>query len=158
MKNRETEYLNKLFTGTSDEAEQSEIDFPLLEVPASLSDKLSVIADTSTTTIATSKASVFKSWPKMTSIAASGLVALVLFQSYQQQQTLKQLEQAQADLSTALHYLGEANKITRAQVLNSLNQNFTKATISPAIEQGKEAVLPALKSLESKNKMLNRTL
>ena len=152
MKDTETDYLNKLFTRSSDESEQTETDFPLADVPDGLTDKLYAITEASANSAAAHKSAAvsklhfFSAWPKMASIAASLLVAVVVFQLYQQQQTLKQLEQAQTDLATALHYLGEANKITRAQVFHSLNTNMKRAAVAPAIEMGREAVLPGLKS------------
>jgi len=156
MKNTEADYLNKLFTRSTNETEE-EIDFPLVDVPAELTGKLFAIAE------ATNKASVqkkglFQSWAKVASIAASLLVAVVVFQLYQQQQTLNQLEQAQADLATALHYLGQANKITRAQVLNSLNTNIKNTTAAPVRELGRDAVLPGLKLLGSETNAPNQSL
>jgi len=84
------------------------------------------------------------SWPKVTSIAASLFVAIMGFQFYQQQQTLRQLEQAQADLATALHYLGEANRIAQVQVSKSLNDNIKKAGVEPAMEIGRDAIRGSL--------------
>ena len=152
MKKTEIEYLNKLFTKSSDETDESETDFPLVDVPAELSGKLFAISEQK------HKTSFFKSWTKLASVAASLLVAVVVFQIYQQQQTLNQLEQAQADLATALHYLGQANKITRAQVVTSLRTNIKNTTAAPARELGRDAVLPSLKSLGSETNTPNQSL
>jgi hypothetical protein len=160
MKNNETEYLNTLFAGSSDESDESAIDFPLIDVPENLSHRLYAISDSTLSSSAPTKQRSFslKSWPKLTSIAASLLIAVVLVQGYQQQQTLKRLEQAQADLAMALHYLGEANQITRAQMLNSLNQNMKKAALLPVMEIGRDAVIPTVESLEFETKKTHRTL
>ena len=123
MKDKETEYLNSLFASSANEVDESEIDFPLLDVPVNLTDKLYAIAKPTLSSSHSIERRPFKSWPKFASVAASLLMAVVLIQVYQQQQTLKQLEQAQTDLATALHYLGEANKITQTQMLNALNTN-----------------------------------
>ena len=131
MKDRETDFLNKLFTGSSDQADESEIDFPLMDVPANLTGNLYAITEPTLSSSASIKQRSFKSWPKFASVAASLLMAVVLFQVYQQQQTLKKLEQAQTDLATALHYLGEANKITQAHMFNALNTNMKKSSYCP---------------------------
>lgn len=158
MKDKETEYLNTLFTKSADEVDESEKDFPLLDVPANLSDKLYAITKPTLSSSHSIKQRAFKSWPKFASVAASLLMAVVLMQVYQQQQTLKQLEQAQTDLATALHYLGEANQITRTQTLNALNTNMKKAAFAPVIEIGRDAVSPTVESLESATKRSHRTL
>lgn len=150
MKYDEKDYLEKLFASASDATEEVEVDVPLVEVPEGLEARLKDIADSQ---IVGSKPINTKSiaWrPKAMGMAASLFLAVVVFQFYQQQQTIKQLEQAQADLKTALHYLGEANRITRAQVASSINQNMKKAAVEPAIEIGRDAVVPSLKSIESK--------
>ncbi|MBT8114060.1 MAG: hypothetical protein KJP04_01675, partial [Arenicella sp.] len=77
---------------------------------------------------------------------------------YQQQQTLNQLEQAQADLATALHYLGEANKITRAQMVSSLNENMQKAAVAPVLEIGREAASQTAESLKFTTEIPGRSL
>jgi len=147
MKDQETDYLDKLFASSSDLTDEVQVDFPLVEVPESLDDKLCTIAErTASVGNASGKPGFFKSWPRITSTAASLLVAIVGFQFYQQQQTLQQLEQAQNDLATALHYLGEANRITQEQLTNSLNDNI------------KNAELEHTKEIELETKLLNRTL
>ena len=158
MKNQEIEYLNNLFAKSSDEADDSEIDFPLIEVPETLTDNLYAITGTAASRSQPTKLRPFMSWPKFASVAASLLMAVVLTQVYQQQQTLKQLEQAQTDLATALHYLGEANKIAQAEMLNSLNENMKKAAIAPVFEIGRDAVLQTAESLEHTTKTPNRRL
>ena len=158
MKNKETDFLNELFASSSGENDESETDFPLVDVPENLADKLYAITESAAGNTPSIKKLIAGSWPKITSIAASLLVAVVVFQVYQQQQTLKQLEQAQADLATALHYLGEANKITRTQMRISLNENMKKAAIEPVVEIGRDSVLPSLKTLEPETKTQNRTL
>ncbi|MFT5574008.1 MAG: hypothetical protein ACI9FR_002944 [Cryomorphaceae bacterium] len=163
MKDNETEYLNKLFTKSSSELDESEIDFPLVDVPADLSNQLYAITGPALSSSGSIKQGVFKSWsnkawPKFASVAASLLMAVVLLQVYQQNQTLNQLEQAQADLTTALHYLGEANKITQTQMLNALNANMKKAAFAPVIEIGRDAAIPTVESLESATKRPHRTL
>lgn len=174
MKENEVDYLNKLFASSSDVTDKAEVDFPLLDVPEGLSSKLHDITkatrldpaatassiandvlnnqvptnnDSSTdssTNSSTVTWGVFNSWPKVTSIAASLFVAVLGFQFYQQQQTLNQLEQAQADLATALQYLGDANRIARSQVMDSLNDNMKKAGVEPALKMGRDAVRDAL--------------
>ena len=62
------------------------------------------------------------------------------------------------DPATALHYLGEANQITRTQTLNALNTNMKKAAFTPVIEIGRDAVSPTVESLESATKRSHRTL
>lgn len=158
MKDKETDYLNELFARSSDKADESEIDFPLVDVPDDLTDKLYAITKPTLSSSHSSKQSAVKSWPKFASVAASLLVAVVVFQVYQQQQTLKQLEQAQTDLVTALRYLGEANKITQAQMFHSLNTNMKKAAVAPAIEIGRGAVSQTFESLESTTRIPSRTL
>ncbi|MFT6408335.1 MAG: hypothetical protein ACJAQ6_001753 [Arenicella sp.] len=158
MKDKEAEYLDTLFSMSSDEIDESEIDFPLVDVPEDLSDKLYAITQPGLSRSDSINQPKVKSWPKFASVAASLLMAVVLVQVYQQQQTLKQLEQAQSDLATALHYLGEANQITRAQMLNTLNKNMKKAALTPVIEIGRDAVLPTVESLESATKRSRHTL
>ena len=158
MKDKESQFLSKLFASSSDQADQSEVDFPLVDVPPRLSENLYAISDSQIDSSPQAKPLLFKSWPKITSIAASVLVAVVLFQVYQQQQTLKQLEQAQADLATALHYLGEANKITQANTINSFNSNMKKAAVEPVVEIGRGSLFPNLKSLETKSNTPSRSL
>ncbi len=151
----ETEYVNTLFAKASDGIAKMETDFPLLDIPENLSDELYSISETSKKI---NKDQAHRSWPKFASIAASLLIAIVLMQVYQQHQTLRQLEQAQADLVTALHYLGEANKITRAQMLNTLNTNMRNAAIDPVIKISRGIVLPTIETIESATKTTNRTL
>lgn len=151
MRNTESDYLEKLFARSSDDADETETDFPLVDVPAGLNDKLQAIADSSVNTAPNATRRKALSWPAVSGIAASLLAALVIFTVYQQQQTLKQLAQAQADLATALHYLGEAREITRAQMMQSLNQSMKKAAVEPVVEIGRDAVLPSLKSLDEKS-------
>lgn len=158
MKDNETEFLNKLFMRSSDQADKSEMDFPLMDAPANLSDKLYAITEPTQSNYESDKQRLVKSWPKFASVAASLLMAVVLLQVYQQQQTLKQLEQAQTDLATALQYLGEANQITRDHMLNTLNTNMKKATVTPVIEIGRDAVIPTVESLELATKRSHRTL
>ena len=158
MKNKETDYLNTLFAKSSDEIDETATDFPLMDVPANLTANLYAVTESTPSSSHATKLRGFMSWPKFASVAASLLMAVVLMQVYQQQQTLKQLKQAQIDLATALHYLGEANKITRAQMFNSLNANMKKAAVAPAIEIGRDAALQTTKSLESAAKLRNRTL
>ncbi|MEM7360875.1 MAG: hypothetical protein AAF431_17425 [Pseudomonadota bacterium] len=160
MKNTESDYLEKLFARSSDEADETETDFPLVDVPPGLNEKLRAISDKGVSSAPSSAQRRALSWPAVSGIAASLLAALVIFTVYQQQQTLKQLAQAQADLATALHYLGEAREITRAQMMQSLNQSMKKAAVEPVVEIGRDAVLPSLKSLEeeSETKQPTRTL
>jgi hypothetical protein len=158
MNDQDTEYLDTLFSRSSDQTGESEIDFPLIDVPAKLTDRLYAITQPTLSSSNLIKQRTFKSWPKFASVAASLLMAVVLMQVYQQQQTLNQLEQAQTDLATALHYLGEANEITRTQMLKTLNTNMKKAAFAPVIETGRDAVSPAVESLESTSKTSNRTL
>ena len=158
MKEQERDYLDKLFASSTDMTDEAEVEFPMVEVPEGLGDKLYAIADSAPAGTTHIERSRFKSWPKITSIAATFLIAVVGFQFYQQQQTLKQLEQAQADLATALHYLGEANRIAREQVRNSVNENMRKAGVEPAIEFGRDVVVPNLKEHEPENQTRNRTL
>lgn len=156
MKKNETEYLNKLFTSSSDKNDEAEV--PLVHVPEGLSEKLYAIAETTPVSARSAKRSFFKGWPNLTRIAATLMVAAVGFQFYQQQQTLKQLEQAHADLATALHYLGEANRITRMQVLNSFNDNMRNAGIKPAIKVEQDDVSPTREPRNPETKKYNRTL
>jgi hypothetical protein len=158
MKDNETEYLNKLFASASDATDDADEEVPLIDVPKSLSNKLYAIAEPTQVGTGAVKQGFFASWPTLTSIAAGLLVAVMGFQFYQQQQTLKQLERAQADLATALHYLGEANRITRSQVLNSVNENMKRAGVKPAVEIGRDAISPAINMREPENKTPNRTL
>lgn len=158
MKSNETDYLNTLFSSSSDVTDEAEIEIPLCDVSETLSDKLYAVSESTPANKANVKRGFFESWPKVTSVAASLLIALVGFQFYQQQQTLKQLEQAQGDLATALHYLGEANRIARAQVRDSLNENINKAGVIPAMEIGRDVVKPTFTPREPKAKTLNRTL
>jgi hypothetical protein len=148
MKGQETDYLDKLFASSSDVTDEAEVELPLVEVPENLGEKLYAIAESTPAGNASVHRGFYQSWPKVTSIAASLFVAITGFQFYQQQQTFKQLEQAQADLATALHYLSEANRITQAQVFNSLNENMNKAGVKPAMEIGRGAIAPNFKQHE----------
>ncbi|GAA6136918.1 hypothetical protein NBRC116583_06650 [Arenicella sp. 4NH20-0111] len=164
MKENEVDYLNKLFASSSDVTDEAEVDYPLVDVPEGLSDRLLGLADSDPKPVSEqpslanvdpsklgpdSKSNniiwgVFNSWTRVTSIAASLFVAVMGFQFHQQQQTIKQLEQAQADLATALEYLGEANRIARSQVIDSLNDNMKKAGVEPALKIGRNAMQDAL--------------
>ena len=174
MKDNEADYLNNLFASTIDDANNNEADLPLFEVSKDLSSKLHAIADSSPLGQADSqiekacetvnRRGVVISWPKVSGIAASLLVAIMGLQFYQQQQTLSQLKQAQTDLATALHYLGEANRITQTQVLNSLNSTTNKAGALPVIEIDRADLIPEQNNFERETeardraKTLNRTL
>ena len=158
MKGSEKDYLDKLFAASSDATDEAEVDFPLVDVPEGLGDKLYAIADSTPVSTAPVARRYFKNWPKLTSIAATFLIAVIGFQFYQQQQTLKQLEQAQTDLATALHYLGEANRITREQVQATVRENMRNAGVRPAIEIGRELVPPQWKEPEPENETRTRTL
>ncbi len=165
MKDSESRYLDRLFSSSSDVTGEAEVDIPLVAVPDDLGGKLVAIAESAPAARVyelDAKRGLSMSWSKVTGIAASLLVAIMGFQFYQQQQTLKQLERAQSDLATALHYLGEANRITRAEVLNSLNANMNKAGVLPAIEIERDTFTPNFKSheLESSPEInrRNRTL
>ena len=133
MKQHESDYLDSLFSPESG-SDASNDEFPLCDVPSDLTQKLYAIAEEPQTEQLPPKAKVFDFWPKLTAVAASLLVAVVVAQFYQQQQTIKQLEQAQADLKTALHYLGEANRIARSEVLESVNKNMRRAGVEPALQ------------------------
>ena len=133
MKQYESDYLDSLFSPESG-SDASNDEFPLCDVSSDLTQKLYAIAEEPQLEQASPKAKVFDFWPKLTAVAASLLVAVVVAQFYQQQQTIKQLEQAQADLKTALHYLGEANRIARAEVLESVNKNMRRAGVEPALQ------------------------
>lgn len=157
MNNEENEYLNNLFAGSSVETGGTDTDIPLLQVPESLTARLFAIsARTQSSEQKTAQPGPSrvlkmpwrsKSLSKVTGIAASLLMATVVTLLYQQQQTLRQLEQAQRDLATALHYLGEANEITRAQMINSLNTNLRQAAVAPVIEIGRDALLQPTKPI-----------
>ncbi len=163
MKEKETDYLNKLFATSSDVNDEVEVEVPLLEVSDQLSDKLYAIAGTAAVAepaenTVLAKRGIFKRWPAVSSIAAGLMVAFIGLQFYQQQQTLRQLEQAQSDLATALHYLGEANRIARDQVRDSVNENINKAGVVPAINIGRGVVNPRFEQYDSKPNTPNRTL
>lgn len=164
MKLNEVDYLNKLFASSSDVSDEVEVDVPEAEMPDGLSGKLHAIAEKApnseliSTVAAKSKLSNVFNWPVAASIAASFFVAVLGFQFYQQQQTLRQLEQAQADLSTALHYIGEANRIARSQVAESLNENIKRAGVQPAKEIGRDALLPDLKKRKPKTQIQSHSL
>ncbi len=157
MNGSETDYLDKLFASSSDVTDEAEVAFPLVDAPENLGEKLYAITESKPISSSSIERRFTHSWPKVTSIAASILAVIMGFQFYQQQQTLKQLEQAQADLATALHYVAEANRITRAQVLSTLNTNM-KNGVEPAIEVGRETIIPSLRKPEHENRKANRTL
>lgn len=149
MKQNEEEYLNTLFASSSDVTDKADIAYPLVDAPKNFKETLYGIAETAPLRAAPidnapAKWVVSNSWPKVSGIAASLFVAVMGFQFYQQQQTLKQLQQAQADLAVALQYLGEANRIARSQILDSLNDNIQKAGIEPAMKMGRDTVRDAL--------------
>ena len=153
----EMDYLNKLFTAAQDETAEAESNFLLVDTPENLSEELYAITEADIKTQKTEHA-LSGLWPKFAAIAASLVMAVVLLQSYNQQQTIKQLEQAQHDLAIALHYLSEANKITQAQMINTLNSNMQKATIVPVLEVGRGLVIPSNKTTDSAAQKPNRTL
>jgi len=154
MKPSETDYLNDLFA-ISDVPTEAEKDFPLLDVPESLSAKLDAIPDAAR--MVKPSASLHPViWPKMTGLAAGIMVAIIGVQFYQQHQTLRQLEKAQADLATALHYLGEANRITQQHVRNSVGHRV-RAGIEPAWKIGRERATPDQQPLEHKTNHPERT-
>lgn len=132
MNENETDYLNKLFDSSLDLYESNDVEIPLVHPPKHLTRKLYAIVDDGDTRTFTSSR-----WPKFTSIAASLFMAVIVVQFYQQQQTMKQLELAQEDLATALHYLSQANRITREQVLESLNAE-DRYRVRPAMDKDQE--------------------
>jgi len=149
MKQNEKDYLDQLFASSSDQNDEAATDIPQVEMPEGLSSRLNAIADSAPRygQDKTDQGKIIRLpkftenfGRKFTGIAASLFVVVMGFQFYQQHQTLKQLEQAQADLATALHYLGEANRIARSQVLNSLNDNIQNAGVKPALEIGRDAL------------------
>lgn len=165
MKIQETDYLDILFASSSDVTEEVEVEVPLIGVPEGLDEKLYAIVESSAqgTGVAPVAETVvkprfFQNWSKVSSIAATLAIMFIGFQFYQQQQALRQLEQAQADLATALHYLSEANRITQSQVLNSVNDNIKKAGVEPALEIGRESVIPNLKQYEADIKRRSSSL
>ncbi len=145
MKQSEEDYLNKLFASSSDVTDEVEVDLPLVDVPIDLSSRLNSIADgapleASSANLVAAKWGVANNWTKVTGLAASLFVAVLGFQFYQQHQTFKQLEKAQADLATALEYLGEANRIARSQVIDSFNGSMQKAGLEPAYKIGRNVM------------------
>ncbi len=144
MKQNETDYLNKLFAFSSDLSDEIEVEIPQQDLPAGLTQSLYEIAESSGSAkdpiAASAKRATVLSFPKFASVAASLFVAVLGFQFYQQQQTLKRLEEAQTDLATAIQYLAEANRIARNQVIDSLNDNIKKAGVEPAMEIGRDAL------------------
>lgn len=158
MKDDETKYLNKLFSTGTHSPEELENDFPLVDVPPSLSDKLYAIAETPAIKPPSLMQRFFRPGPVLSGVAASLLATVMVIQAYQQYQTMQQLEQAQADLATALGYLQEANQIARAQVLSTLNSNLKKAGVESALEAGQESVIPPLRELEEESTPQNRRL
>ena len=144
MKHTESDYLDKLFASSLDEKREREIDIPQLDLPSDLNGRLKAIADQKIVdSSSASDARVF-SFPKLAAIAATLFVGIFAFQLVQHHRTLQQLEQAQADLATALHYIGQANQIARSQVLNSLNDNIKRAGINPAVEIGRDTLRESL--------------
>ena len=148
MRQNEKDYLDQLFASSSDQNDEVATDIPQVEIPVRLSERLYAIADSapSSEQQTVSKDNVVsianfteKFGRKFAGMAASLFAVVIAFQFYQQYQTLRQLEQVQADLATALHYLGEANRIARSQVLNSLNDNIQNAGVKPALEIGRDA-------------------
>ena len=154
----EAEFLNKLFDQSSHDDVEAEHDFPLMNVSANLTAELYAITEADLSREPENKLSSFRAWPKWVGMAASFLIAVVLLQIYDQRQTIKQLEQAQHDLATALHYLREANQITRSQMLNTLNSNMQKATIVPLINIGRAMTRSPLQTLEPEAEQLKQTL
>jgi len=163
MNDKETDYLNTLFASSSDITDELETEVPLVDLPENLGSRLYAITESAPTATTSARPAIvkqgfFENWPKVTSIAACLLLAFVGLQFYQQQQTLKQLEQAQSDLATALHYLGEANRIAQAQVSNSLNETINKAGVAPVREIGRGIVKPNYRQRAPKTRNPNRSL
>jgi hypothetical protein len=158
MKENETDYLNKLFATAESRQEDANSQFPLVDVPERLSNRLYAIADSSPRKASSLLQRLFRPGRTLSGVAASLLVTVMVVQAYQQYQTMQQLEQAQADLATALQYLNEANQIARAQVLSTLNGSMNKAAVEQAVEKGREAVLSPPKELQNNTDQPNRTL
>lgn len=158
MKEHETDYLNKLFSTATHDSDDAEVEFPLVDPPKGLSDRLYAIAESSPEKAPSFVQRFFRPGRALSGIAVSALAGVMVFQAVQQYQTMQQLEQAQADLAVALEYLNEANQIARAQVLSTLNTNMKKAGVEPALEIGREAVIPSLKELEENSTAPNRRL
>jgi len=154
----EIEFLNKLFDQSNNDNIKAEHDFPLVEVSANLTAELYAITEADLSREPENKLSSFRAWPKWAGMAASLLIAVVMLQIYDQRQTIKQLEQAQHDLATALHYLREANQITQIQLLNTLNSNIQKATIVPIVEIGRAIARPPKSMLEPETEQHKQTL
>jgi len=154
----EAEFLNKLFDQSNHDRVEAEHDFPLVDVSANLAAELYAIPEADLNREPANKLFAFRAWPKWAGMAAGLLIAVVLLQIYDQRQTIKQLEQAQHDLATALHYLREANQITRVQMLNTLNSNMQKASIVPIVEIGRAIARPPMPALEPETEQLKRTL
>lgn len=144
---KENDYINNLFSSSSNESDENEHDFPLVDAPPQLKKKLYDIAEVSSSQdIAGEKSECWYTnifaLPRVASVAACVLVMLVGFQYYQQQKMLGQFNQAQEDLATAVYYLNEATRITRTEVLASFQPNLkqryvnipaasTDSTVSP---------------------------
>lgn len=154
----ETEFLNKLFDQSNHDHVEGEHDFPLVDVSANLTADLYAITEADLNCEPINKLSAFRAWPKWAGMAAGLFIAIILLQIYDQRQTIKQLEQAQQDLATALHYLGEANQITQIQMLNTLNSNMQKATIVPLVEIGRAIARPSMPTPEPEIEQLKHTL
>ncbi len=169
MKHNESEYLDKLFATSSDVTDEVEVDIPQAELTEGLTEKLYGIAETLPESAKPAQSELIAqvsqgagakifAFPKYAAVAASLFVAVMGFQFYQQQKTLRQLEQAQADLATALHYLGEANRIARSEVLGSLQDNMQKAAVKPAVRMSRDALMPKFNDREFENKPRNHSL
>lgn len=145
MKKNEKDYLDQLFASSADQTDENATDIPQVDFPDGLNQRLRSIADAAPVSAAgTPRKSNVIAFPtfagRFAGIAASLFAVVISFQFYQQHQTLKSLAQAQADLATALHYLGEANRIARSQVVSSINENIQNAGVKPAIEIGRETL------------------
>lgn len=144
---KENDYINNLFSSSSSESDENEHGLPLIDTPPLLKQKLYDIAEVSPSqNIAGEKSERWYTnlfvFPNVASVAACALLATIGFQYYQQQKMLGQLNQAQEDLATAVYYLNEATRITRTEVLASLNTNVKQMYVNNPAASADNAVSP----------------
>jgi hypothetical protein len=122
-------FLERIF---EDEGEQA---YPLVDLPEALNQKLYDIPKRAR------KAKPSSHWMKLSGIAASCVLALVLstqgFQYYNERQ---QALQAKRDLEIALFYLNKANAKASQRVQETLRSNIHNAMVEPVAEEIFQAV------------------
>ncbi|WP_086933055.1 hypothetical protein [Agarilytica rhodophyticola] len=109
----------------SDESKDDE-QFPLVDIPQGLGEKLYAIADDSKNTKNRKKLNVVLQ--ALVSLAAMVIIGLFLIEKFQQPSE-KEIQRAKQELVIAFNYLNAANQKTNLKVKQTLNARLQQASV-----------------------------